>query len=491
MTVRGTGLVALAALAGCGERAPAPPSPPAAASYATRAVVEGRLAELEREVGAPAPVDGAPEPELEDRLEGLVTMVSGARADLADVALEEAAGLGRGALAPLLARLEDRELPTETWRAAARVAAALGEPEAVERLLAITCEDPDPWRRAQAAWCLGEAGRDWVVPALCQRLRYETEVEPLRWVADTLVRLGNRAGLERLLEFALEAYTDEVRERATSALWEVAAAHDAETPDALLEPWRDGSLEAEGEPSARWRLEVWRRIAALAEWQLRGVDDARYVLAHLDARAAPELAAALRDDDVYVRVHTAQALARMGPRGRAAGPALVEALDDPRLAPDAALALGSIGHRPAAPALAARLAATEDPGLRVSAAIALGGVGGPEDVPDLAALLAPGELVDVRAAAAGTLLALGAEEHERVAARLLAELCTSPAVDPAVAERSLDAWLRRAAAAEPTPGAAAEHLAAWEAAAGPPDRPADADARREARAELVRGWTAR
>jgi len=97
---------------------------------------------------------------------------------------------------------------------------------------------------------------------------------------------------------------------------------------------------------------VWRWIERLDRQDLRSVDDARFVLARCAEWAVEPLAEALHEEAAYIRTHAAQCLQRMGGRAAGAGPALVEALDEPRLAPAAAAALGSIGWPPAAEPLA-------------------------------------------------------------------------------------------------------------------------------------------
>ena len=70
-----------------------------------------------------------------------------------------------------------------------------------------------------------------------------------------------------------------------------------------------------------------------------------------------ELGAALEDDDEYVRLHAAQVLERMGPRGEGAAPSLELALHDSNdgVAGAAAEALASVAPAAAGAPLAARL----------------------------------------------------------------------------------------------------------------------------------------
>ena len=77
--------------------------------------------------------------------------------------------------------------------------------------------------------------------------------------------------------------------------------------------WRGARpLHARAGPAPR---ELWRLVSDLSgeHFQLRGVDDARFILSRLGPWSAAEFAAALEDDDPYVRLHVAQVLERMGP----------------------------------------------------------------------------------------------------------------------------------------------------------------------------------
>ncbi|HVS10633.1 MAG TPA: HEAT repeat domain-containing protein, partial [Planctomycetota bacterium] len=97
------------------------------------------------------------------------------------------------------------------------------------------------------------------------------------------------------------------------------------------------------------------------------------------ASAARMLAQALRDENRYVRVHSAQCLERMGPRARPAIPALIEALDDPISGPTAASALAALDAREAIPALKECLAPGRDADLRAAATRSLADLGVPAD----------------------------------------------------------------------------------------------------------------
>ncbi len=105
--------------------------------------------------------------------------------------------------------------------------------------------------------------------------------------------------------------------------------------------------------------------------------------------AIPELTAALKDNNQYVRGEALTILSSLGAQAAPAVPALIEALKDARTGPDAAWALGCIGPQAEAgvPALIDILEHDEGPDMRPAqmAAYALGRIG-PAAKPATAAL---------------------------------------------------------------------------------------------------------
>jgi len=228
--------------------------------------------------------------------------------------------------------------------------------------------------------------------------------------------------------------------------------------------------------------EIWAWIDRLREFQLRGVDDARFILERLDADAARALALALHEDDVYVRVHAAQSLQRMGPRGAAAGPELLAALAEPELAPHAAEALGGVRFAPALGALVERTGAAQPPGLRLACVRALGFLGDPGALPALRALQGDAS-AELSQAAAESVTLIDAEDTD--AARRLLAFLDDPRVDPASSERALRSWLYAR-------GATAE-LERWDALAAPAntvEKPEETRRRRAERAALLQEYLA-
>ena len=453
----------------------------AAPVYELTDVARAKLAELETRVG-PLPPEVTPDAEQRSIAVGSVSVLAGGASDFRSVALDDLRGVGPAAVPVLREILLDAARPAEERAAAAEGLGALDDPTADEVLMQALEKASEPWVRAQAVWRLASSRHDHLLPRLILRLKYEKDAEAVIWLAATLARMGSFAGLDGLCVLRDGAPSEELRATSAARLAEIVERTGAADSEELVRDWKSGALEARlpaAEPSERLRCEAWRLIAGLSEWNLRGVDESRFVLSHLGAWVAVPLAAALHDADVYTRVHAAQCLERMGPRARAAGPELVLALAEPRTAPAAAAALGAIGFEPAGPDLEAMLAGSADLELRVAAARAL------EKFPSASALdllervfHADGP-ADLRQAAAES---LAGSERGTLVVPFLVGCLTSPLADPGGAEAALERWISRSEA-DP------ELAARWRVLAAPLDRIETADEaahRRAARAELLR-----
>jgi hypothetical protein len=197
--------------------------------------------------------------------------------------------------------------------------------------------------RAHAARLLAiDPTEEWIVPRLLLRLKYETDHEAAIEVARALAVRGNFAGIAALREVARAPSRAELGARAAEVAAGLATSAGCSDAAELERAWIAGELRVERALEPALELELQRRIELLRAWQLRYVDDARHVLANFDGRAASLLGAALADTDRYIRVHAAQCLQRMGPRAIAAENALIAALCDPAVAPQAAGALGAL-----------------------------------------------------------------------------------------------------------------------------------------------------
>lgn len=433
---------AFLALAACGKETadvavtPAPP--------ARRAVAAEAVARLEQQLATTEPT-AAPVAELGEQVDGLLATLGGTDESMRRVARDELASLGVAATPLLAAALERTDLSQAARLGAAEALAKHDNVDSARALLARVMlarrqADPEPWMRAQCAWRLSQTTQDWCVPSLILALRYETDYETVMWTARTLAHFGNFAGLDALRVIANS--NTESAPRAVVSSNELASEAGFNDALALESAWIAGDERLQGrEWSPRRELETWRLIAGFSQWQLRGVDDARFVLSREGLHCAGLLAQALADGNRYVRTHAAQCLERMGRRARVAGPALLAALDDPELALQAMLALGAVGHAPAEAELVARLHESHALETRLTAARALGSLRQATAVPHLAPLLDSKQPYELRIAAACSLAALAPLELERATVELLIGALTGGRVESLGPETALGIWL--------------------------------------------------
>jgi hypothetical protein len=357
--------------AGCEERTPTapPPTPPPALT----AVVANALAQATAPV-LPEPLAG----EALDEARGLLEFSASSSGDLARAGREDLLRLGEGVLPVLAQWIQDGAVSADERGAAL---AALGEsssPVADVLLAQLLARGGEPWVRSSAAWYLGERASDAWVPDAVLVLKYEVDSACVRYLAQALAKKRCFAGIGALLVLA-------ANDAEAAALAQSIAAENGFADAYALERARLAGEIAPAATSAAFDTAVWRWVERLAEFQLRGVDDARYVLVQLGEVAAEEVAAALCDENRYVRLHACQCLERMGARGRAASEALVRQLAAPDLAPHAAVALGAVGGADARAALEAALAPSQPFELRLGAARGLARLGDPAAGPFLQA----------------------------------------------------------------------------------------------------------
>jgi HEAT repeat protein len=440
--VRGLGFpVPFVLVVACG------PATEASPRYPLHAVVGPALASAEARV-TPVPAPPSPDADTLEHVDGLLTMLAEpagrsrwSHGDMAGIALEELTGLGEEATAVCAAVLEDGTAPGGRRIAAARGLGAIGTPAAADALCRVLESAPESWLRARCATMLGEAGVDRVLPRMLLRLKYEKDGATVIELAGALARLGNLSGLDGLQVLVAGGATPELRAEAARRLAQLAGEAGLDDVGELARRWNSPEADslAAPPPSAALELETWHRIASLAEWNLRTVDESRFVLARMNPWVAGALAEALHDENVYVRLHAAQCLERMGPRAApSAGAALIEALAEPGIASAAATALGAIRVRSALDALTACVAPAHEVELRIAAVRALAALGDDAARPVLQGLFATEVAVDLRQAAATALLALG-ESGEPV--RFLRACLEDPFADRGAAEDALGRWL--------------------------------------------------
>ena len=464
-----------------------------APAFPLSSVVQPALARLTDQLAAEvkAPLETA----NPDRILGLLELLGGSNGRMRAMAREEASGLGKRCLDQLQPLIDDSELEQSRRADALELLALVGGDEAAELLLTRLEGSSEAWLRTHSAWRLGELQRDWVIPRMLLRFKYEKDFETVIWMAKSLASLGNFEGLSALQAVADGSTDPTLVASAFERMLEIAQAAGHEDAASLWAAWTQGTQELPlpetlgPERSLRYRLEVWKWIQRFVEYQLRGVDDARFVLQRMGPAAAGIMGEALFDANAYIRVGVAQSLQRMGPRARSAGPQLVAGLQDPRLGPWAAVALGAIGAEayPAGQgALLACMAQGVDPEIRLSAIRGLGGFGAAPDPASVAALRrilesasdspqqAP-EAEEFRQAAAESLLALG-ETHGIL--QPLMDWMLSETVSPVSSQRALRAWLQTMSEQPQV----AQLLEAWDALEPPGQKVVSPAQRRQAKA---------
>jgi HEAT repeat protein len=463
------------------------PSP----NFPIQRVCAAEIAKLEGEIRESEAVSDPPA-ELRRRVRDLVIDRAHSNGRMRGLELEDLRSVGEPAVRILDELLDEKGRDAQERLSALEALGAIGSESAADALVnRIDLEKTkEPWIRAQSAFQVAQLSSDHVLPRLLMRLKYETDGETVIWIAAALAQHRNYAGLEGLRVLSVRGATHDVQIQAQSMLKKIAQDAGFADGESLDTAWNspdpNGRLPC-AKPSLRLRLEAWRCIADLAEFDLRKVDDARFALSHSAGWIVDLLVAALHEESPHLRVHVAQSLERMGGRAQAACSELVRALNEPSLAADAAAALGAIGCTDAIGALESATRLGNHVELRSAAAAALGRLGSATAIPVLRVLLGSEEPIDLRQTAAQSLVEL----HDgRSAVPLLLDCLTMPGADAFAAEGALEAWLTETAGAEGEIGTEARAaLLEWKAAAGDSSRTPSAGealSRQRARAEVLR-----
>lgn len=161
---------------------------------------------------------------------------------------------------------------------------------------------------------------------------------------------------------------------------------------------------------------VAQRLLALTEFQLRPVDDTRFILARTGRAGLPLLRLAASAAEPHLRTHALEVLRELGPAAASAVDDVLPLLHDPLTRADAVRTLGALRAVAAAPFLRPWLT-HRDLELRTAVAAALGPIGDHGAEPLLRARMQDAaESMDVRVAAAFSLAIL---ERDRPGARFL------------------------------------------------------------------------
>ncbi len=471
---------ALCALLAC---APPREQPTVQEVYALADVAQAELARFDQALRAtPTALQTAGAlPAHVEELEGLCASLAGRDASAHELAQADLKRLGEGAVAPAAYWLANKDADPALRQAAAQALSVLDSPAAALVLVTMVESSrqevaPEAWLQAQCAWRLGQTTQDWVVPRLILCLRYEQDPPTVVFLARTLARFGNLSGLDGLDSLARTQRESQAGELALQALAELPGELGALSLDELRTRWQSGAQLGASpvQELSKWReREVWRLIAGLSNWQLRDVDDGRFVLSRESAAVAPLLARALRDRNLYVRVHSAQSLERMGARGQAAQSQLIEALAERGVEPYALAALGAVaGVDPAArarsrAAIESRLTERTQVEVRLAAVRALGVLGDAASESVLAPMCAQSADAELAQTASEALLGLepataAAPSSARILAlRSVHARLTAGAEQAIEAERAVGNWLSRRARARPSDQGPSQALEAW------------------------------
>lgn len=276
--------------------------------------------------------------------------------------------------------------------------------------------------RRRAAWLCGESKQTVLQLPLLLRLKYELEPETVLWVADALQKLGNDTGLawldagiahgdtaEQAGQLAIGALRARAVELDEQPTWEALRGHLQRLRAQWLQRGTPSLPDLPAPDAAQLESRLAAHLITPEGFQLRPVDDARWVMRLAGTLAVPMLARALATDQHYIRTMPLQVLAELGPVGLGAADAVLPLLGDPKTNAYAVRALGAIGARQHLP-FVRPLLDHHDSELRTATAIALGLLRDEPSKPALRSkLLASGETMDVRVGAAFALRCFGAD----------------------------------------------------------------------------------
>ena len=302
--------------------------------------------------------------------------------------------------------------------------------------------------RQSCAWELGLLGEKAAIPQLIHRLKYEKDEGCKLWVAIALARLDVFCALERLstamaggalaqsaglqaieickrlgrtlpenpsyavLITEIDKLADEWRQTGRCEKRPPKAGSDGEKGGTENEAVKNGGADAQRgdtspkEPAADAALldaRLCRWMTKLQGFQLRPVDDARFVVSRCGRLGLERLRKTLHAKERYLRSHSLEVVRALGRAANTLSGEVLALLAEPLVRNDAARTLGELGASEATPFLIAMLDG-EDLEARTAAAYALGPLGAEESKPKLLALRDDDKTpIDVRVAAAFSL----------------------------------------------------------------------------------------
>jgi HEAT repeat protein len=303
-------------------------------------------------------------------------------------------------------------------RTAARALQSLSDEPEADQVAAFeaSLEHADVGVRLQCAYRIGLSGRRSALPLLAKRLKYETDRRVWSWLVAATMRLRNDAFCAGLAALMNDATTADEAGRATlDALNARGVATSAEPTFVELQQklhelhahWHAHGIafgtdaaDRDADDERRLQGRIAKMLLDLMQFQLRPVDEARFVVARLGVDALPLLSDTAWATETELRVQTLEIVLALGPVAAPLTPRLLALLGDPRAVGDALVTLGNVGATEAVPHLAFHLNG-DDPELAMRAALGFGALGDKAALPALRARFDdPKATLDVRVACA-------------------------------------------------------------------------------------------
>lgn len=284
-------------------------------------------------------------------------------------------------------------------RLAARAERDLREHADAPWFLARHLADPGERQRIRAAWLLGQIGQPVSMLPLLLRCKSEVRPDVRLWLADALWRLGNDSMLLDLVQSMDRAELANDAGRMAIERLRAAGVDPGEAPTyAWLQDelrklhwhWRAAGTALRQPPLPPLDMAAFTpRIAALlhavADFNLRLTDEARFILGSAGVLGVPMVRLALSAEERYLRDLGLQIVILLGPVAGELQDAVLPLLGDPLMAAYAVRALGEMRSQAALPYVRPLLD-DQDLELRCAAAGALGLLGDKADIPRLTAL---------------------------------------------------------------------------------------------------------
>jgi hypothetical protein len=284
-------------------------------------------------------------------------------------------------------------------RLAARAERDLREHQDAPWFLAQHLADPSEGHRIRAAWLLGLIGQPVSMLPLLLRCKDEVRPDVRMWLADALWRLGNDSMLLDLVQSMDRAELANDAGRMAIELLKAAGVDPGDAPTyaslqdglrQLHQHWRAAGTAQRQPPLPPFDLSAFTpRIAALlhavAEFNLRLTDEARFILGSAGRLGLPMVRLSLSAEERYLRDLGLQIVILLGPVAGELQDAVLPLLGDPLMAAYAVRALGEMRGKGALPYVRPLLD-SNDLELRCAAAGALGLLGDRADMPRLTAL---------------------------------------------------------------------------------------------------------